>query len=108
MWKKGEVHTGVEWGNMRGRGHLKGIRVDGRIILKRVFNKWDGGMDWIVLAENRDRVIGYCCECSNEHSDSVNFAGNFLTRWGSVSFSGRTLLHGVSLLINFVVMNRSS
>jgi hypothetical protein len=29
--------------------------VDGRIILKWIFKRWDGGMDWIGLAENRDR-----------------------------------------------------
>jgi len=30
--------------------------VDKRIILKRIFNKWDGkGMDWIDLVGKRDR-----------------------------------------------------
>jgi hypothetical protein len=29
--------------------------IDGRIILRRIFIKWDGGMDWIDLAQNRDR-----------------------------------------------------
>jgi hypothetical protein len=29
--------------------------VDGRIILKWIFEKWDGGMDWIDLAQDRDR-----------------------------------------------------
>ena len=29
--------------------------VDGRIIIKWVFKKWDGGMDWIALAQDRDR-----------------------------------------------------
>jgi hypothetical protein len=28
--------------------------VDG-VILKRIFRKWDGVMDWIELAEDRDR-----------------------------------------------------
>jgi len=93
---------------MREGGHLKDLGVDGRIVLKRIFKKWDGGIDCIVLAENRDRMVG-SCECSNERSDSVNYAGNFLTGWRPVSFSGRTLLHGVSLLItNFLVVNRSS
>ena len=26
----------------------------GRIILKWMFNQWDGGMDWIDLAQDRD------------------------------------------------------
>jgi hypothetical protein len=29
--------------------------VDVRIILKWIFKKWDGGMDWIELAQDRDR-----------------------------------------------------
>jgi hypothetical protein len=29
--------------------------VDGRIILKWIFKKWDGDMDWIELAQDRDR-----------------------------------------------------
>jgi hypothetical protein len=29
--------------------------VDGRIILKWIFKKWDGDMGWIELAEVRDR-----------------------------------------------------
>jgi hypothetical protein len=28
---------------------------DGKIILKRIFKKWDGGMNWIELAQDRDR-----------------------------------------------------
>jgi hypothetical protein len=34
-------------------------------------------------------------ECGNEPSGSIN-AGNFLSSLGRVSFSGRTMLHGVS------------
>jgi len=30
--------------------------VDGRIILKWIFRKWDGDMDWIDLAQVRDRL----------------------------------------------------
>jgi hypothetical protein len=30
--------------------------IDGRIILRRVLRKWDvGGMDWIKLAQDKDR-----------------------------------------------------
>ena len=31
--------------------------IDGRIILRWIFKKWDvGGMDWIELAQDRDRL----------------------------------------------------
>jgi hypothetical protein len=30
--------------------HLEDPVVDGRIILKWIFKKWDGGMDWIDMA----------------------------------------------------------
>jgi hypothetical protein len=35
--------------------HLEDPRVDGRIILKWIFERLDGGMDWINLAQDRDR-----------------------------------------------------
>ena len=28
--------------------------IEGRIILNWIFNKWDGGMDWIDLTQDRD------------------------------------------------------
>jgi hypothetical protein len=34
---------------------LKDQGVDGRIILKFIFRKWDVGIDWIDLAQDRDR-----------------------------------------------------
>jgi len=36
--------------------HLEDPGVDGAIILRWIFRKWDvGGMDWIELAQDRDR-----------------------------------------------------
>jgi hypothetical protein len=35
--------------------HLEDLRVDGRIILKEIFKKWEGGMGSIYLAKGRDR-----------------------------------------------------
>ena len=43
VWGKGEVRTGFWWGDMRERDHLEDPGVDGRIILKLIFKKWDGG-----------------------------------------------------------------
>jgi hypothetical protein len=42
-------------GGLRERVHLEDLSVDGRKILKRIFKKWNAGMDWIVRAKDRDR-----------------------------------------------------
>jgi len=38
-----EVHKGFWWGNLRQRDHLEDPSIDGRIILKCIFMKWNGG-----------------------------------------------------------------
>ena len=43
--------TGFWWGNLRGRVHFEDPGIDGRIILRRIFRKWNEGMDWIDTAE---------------------------------------------------------
>jgi len=41
---------------MRERGHLEDPGIDGRIMFIWSFRKWGcGGMDWIKLAQDRDR-----------------------------------------------------
>jgi len=42
-------------GKLTGRYYLEDPGVDGRIILKCIFSKWGGGMDWNDLHRYRDR-----------------------------------------------------
>jgi hypothetical protein len=50
------VHTGFWWGSLGEGDHLKDRGIDGSIILKMdLFEKWDGSMDWIDVAQDRDR-----------------------------------------------------
>jgi hypothetical protein len=45
IWRAGEVHTGFWWGDLTEGNHLENLGIDGRIIVKWIFKKWDGGMD---------------------------------------------------------------
>ena len=48
---RGEVHTGLWWGNLKVPECLECLAVDGRMILKRILKEF---LVWINLAENRD------------------------------------------------------
>ena len=41
VWVNRRVHTEFWWGDLREEDHLEDPGVDGRIILKCVFKKWD-------------------------------------------------------------------
>jgi hypothetical protein len=64
----------VWWRNPREKDHLKDQNVDGRIILRWIFMKWDvrghgldrSGSGW-------GQVVG-TCECGNEPSGSIKCA----------------------------------
>jgi hypothetical protein len=40
---RGEVYTGFWWGKLRDRDHLEDPGIDGRIIIRWMFKKWDRG-----------------------------------------------------------------
>jgi hypothetical protein len=44
MYGVGEVCTGFWWGNLRERDHLEYPGIDGRIILRWIFRKWNVGV----------------------------------------------------------------
>jgi hypothetical protein len=51
---RGEVYTRIWWGNLRERNHLEDQGKGDRIILRWIFRMWDGAMEWIDLAQDRD------------------------------------------------------
>jgi hypothetical protein len=68
---------------------LKYLGVDGRIILKWMFERLDGGgRDWIDLAQDRNRWRAFVITMM--HLGVPQNAGNFLSSLGRFSFSRRT------------------
>jgi len=60
MWHvrgRREVHTGYWWGNLRESDHFGDPGVDGRVILRLIFRKWDVG-GWTGLICFRIRTGG--------------------------------------------------
>jgi hypothetical protein len=55
VWGRGKVHTGFWEGNLKGRAYLEDLVVDGKIILKSIFEKEDWGVVLIVLTQDRER-----------------------------------------------------
>jgi hypothetical protein len=54
VWKKERCIQSLG-GEILGEKHMEDLDVDGRIILKWIFREWDAGIDWIDLAQDRDR-----------------------------------------------------
>ena len=71
------MHTVFWWGNLREKEDLENPGVDGMVILKLIYKKCDGDVDYIDMAQGRDR----CCAFVNA---VMNFriplnVGKFLT-----------------------------
>ena len=69
---RGEVCTGFWWGNLRERDYWGDPDVDGSIILRWTWRKWEGWCSWMELAHDREgwwalvsAVINFRCsiEC---------------------------------------------
>jgi len=81
-WALHVAHTGERRGvysvfgvgNLRESDHLEYPDVDGRIILRWIFRKWVRGIDWIHLAQDRDRWWALA-SCGNVPSGSVKCGG---------------------------------
>ena len=65
--------TEYRWERLKEKDRLEELVVEGRIILKCVYNKWDGRMGWIDLAQERDSS----CECSKKSPVSKICGGFF-------------------------------
>jgi hypothetical protein len=44
VWEAGEIHTGLWWRDPRKNDDLGDTGVDGRIILRWIFRKWEVGL----------------------------------------------------------------
>jgi len=65
----GEVHTVCWWGDLRERNHLEDLDVDGSVILKWFFKRWDGEtLDW---SHSWQGQMAVACECGNEGWDCI-------------------------------------
>jgi len=73
---RGEAYTGFWWGNLRERDYLGDPGVDGNIILRWIFRKWDVGV-WTGSSGLRIGTGAGICECGNEHSGSMK-CGEYL------------------------------
>jgi len=74
------------------------------IILTCIFENWDGGAwNGLVWLQNGNALVN-----EEKNLRVPQNAGNFLTKRGMVSFSGRTMLHGASvpyILVNNITWN---
>ena len=55
VWVRTGGRIGSWWGNQRERDHWGDLGVDGWIILGWISRRWGGCVDWIGLAQDRDR-----------------------------------------------------
>jgi hypothetical protein len=58
---RAEVYTGVWWRKLRERGHLEDSDVDGKIIVRWIFRKWDvgawNGLSWLRIGTSAGHLL---------------------------------------------------
>jgi len=94
VWETWKVHTLFWWGNLKEGNHLEDLWPNGRIIFTRIFSRWEGeawtGLIWLRIRDRWRTVVSAVMNLLVPEN-----ARNFWTSWEPVSFSRRTLLHGV-------------
>jgi uncharacterized protein YjcR len=55
VWGRREMHATFWWGNLKFQDLLENLGVDGSIILKCILKKGWESMDWIHLAQYRNK-----------------------------------------------------
>jgi hypothetical protein len=69
------VRRELWWVNLEKRKQLEDPEVDGRIILRCIFRKWDEDMNWNGLSQDTDRWLAV-----------VNAVMNFRVSYNAVNF----------------------
>jgi hypothetical protein len=69
------MYTLFWWVNLMKRDHIGDPGIDGRIKLRWVFMKWDGGHGLFRACSEHGQVVG-TCERGNEPSGSI--------KWGEI------------------------
>jgi hypothetical protein len=64
------IITSKKMVKLRERDYLKDSGVNGKIIFKRIFEKWFKGHGLDQSGSGQEHVKSYC-ECGNEHSGSI-------------------------------------
>ena len=90
--------SGFWWGNLRERDHWGGPDADGRIILRWIFRKWEGvvrtGWSWLRIGTGGRHLWVQWWTLGFQKCGEF-----FWLAAEPVSFSRRTLLHGVQPLV---------
>jgi hypothetical protein len=77
VWVRGEAYTGFWWENLTERDHLGDPGIDGRIILRWIFRKWDVGawtrLTWLRIGTGRLEIVNKVMNFRVPYN-----AGNFL------------------------------